>query len=74
MSRIWNSDFMRMMVPDMIRVNVSGSIVSGGGGAITHEAHLVTRGPDAGLYSTISKIREGWFAFRSFRRGFSSHI
>lgn len=44
-----------MMVSDMINVNVSGSIVSAAGGAIIHEAHLVTRGPDAGLYSTISK-------------------
>ncbi|MBW4890126.1 hypothetical protein KXQ82_10385 [Mucilaginibacter sp. HMF5004] len=54
-SEIWNSDIMRTIIPDMISVNVSvGFVFFGGGAGISHGAHLVTRGPDAGLYNSYT--------------------
>jgi len=62
-SEIWNSNIMRMIIPDMINLNINLSAVWGPAGfGGSHEVHYLLRGPDAGLYSTYTKsTRVGGF-------------
>jgi RHS repeat-associated protein len=51
---IWNSEVLRRIVPDMVNVNVNfgyGALFGAGWNA---SLHIVTRGKDAGLYTTAT--------------------
>lgn len=50
--KVWNSGFMRTLVPDMFSagVNIGGGFI--GGSKYNYSIHLVTRGKDAGVHYT----------------------
>jgi hypothetical protein len=54
-SEIWNSGVVRAIIPDMKNVNVNLSAVGLMGTGLSHEAHLVTSGPTAGLYNSWTR-------------------
>jgi hypothetical protein len=59
---IWNGPAMRLLVPDLISVNISGNFVPGFGSGQTLAINLITRG-DASLSATFtSAIRGGLHA------------
>jgi len=58
-SNIWNSDFVRNYIPDLISLSGDFTSVPGFGGGATIQLNLLTRGPDAGLFFTNSKVIGG---------------
>lgn len=59
LERFWNSDFMRLMVPDVLTVDVSIASSAIKGSRQTYALNLITRGKDAGFYKTTT-IQRGY--------------
>lgn len=56
-SKIWNSEFMRQVIPDMVNLNINYSVVLLLGNGYSQEVHLITRGPDAGMYNSVTESK-----------------
>lgn len=49
---IWNSGFMRLIVPDVYTIDVNYAVALGLGASETYTLNLITRGKDAGWHRT----------------------
>jgi hypothetical protein len=56
LEKIWNSELMRMLIPDNITLDVNYGTFLGRGGSLTYTANILTRGKYPGIYVTRTYI------------------